>query len=211
MDFLTNTLKYFMNSEHVNRKEQLIFYDFETTGLNPFTSKIIEYAFMKSEDDFISSLVDPQTKFEFKITQITGIYPDDIVDKPTILKKMEEILRYILEENTDTYLVAHNNDGFDKWFLKCILNDYTDIEFSRFKYIDTLILAKMLIPTLRSFSMKTLCQHFDIELSAHRAYNDTNALRQVYDRLLEILSDRMFVSVEELKKNPSIVYDYIYG
>ena len=57
MDFLTNTLKYFMNSEAVNRKEQLIFYDFETTGLNPFTSKIIEYAFMKSEDDFISYIL----------------------------------------------------------------------------------------------------------------------------------------------------------
>ena len=99
MDTLNNFISNFMSSnnpeEQNNEKkyEQLVFYDFETTGLNPFYNKIIEYAFMKDKEpeDYISSLIDPETKFESKITQITGIHPDDLNDKPTI-KSLSSII-----------------------------------------------------------------------------------------------------------------------
>ena len=218
MDSFINFISSFMSSTNdtkdtsieEKKDESLIFYDFETTGLNPFSSKIIEYAFMKSEDDYISSLVNPETKFEFKITQITGIYPQELEDKPTIKDKKDEILNYIYSDDTQTYLVAHNNDGFDKWFFKKIVQQQDAIDFKEFKFIDTLILAKMLYPKIKSFSMKSLCQKFNIDLSAHRAYNDTDALRKVYEYMCNDLSTVLHMSKQDILDNPGIVYTYIY-
>ena len=39
-----NIVKYFYDDS-----EQIIYFDFETTGLNPFYDKIIEYAFLKEK------------------------------------------------------------------------------------------------------------------------------------------------------------------
>ena len=50
----------------------LVFYDFETTGLNPYHDEIIEFAF-KNDDDSISSLVKPSSPLKTEITSITGI------------------------------------------------------------------------------------------------------------------------------------------
>ena len=41
MEFLYNWMKY---------QEEIIYYDFETTGLNQYHDKIIEYAFIKNEE-----------------------------------------------------------------------------------------------------------------------------------------------------------------
>ena len=57
-DYITSFFEMPKNKKVEN--EQIIFYDFETTGLNPFRHKIIEYAFMKDTDDYISSLINPE-------------------------------------------------------------------------------------------------------------------------------------------------------
>ena len=43
----------------------IIYYDFETTGLNQFHDKITEYCFLKENpsQDMIQSLVNPQKKY----------------------------------------------------------------------------------------------------------------------------------------------------
>ena len=99
-----------------NSEERLIFFDFETTGLNMFHDKIIEYCFQDAydEDKSIQSMIDPERKFEFIITKITGIYPDDLIGKPKIHEKIEEIVDFINPQpEKNVYLVAHNVDGFD--------------------------------------------------------------------------------------------------
>ena len=61
---------------------ETIYYDFETTGLNPFHDRIIEYAFVRENDDTsISSLVNPLKKFPKFITDLTGIYPEELENK----------------------------------------------------------------------------------------------------------------------------------
>ena len=70
-----------------NIRRQVIFFDFETTGLNPYHEKIIEYAFLKGEGDkeeYIDSLVNPKKKFDKKVTDITGIHPDMLQEEETI-------------------------------------------------------------------------------------------------------------------------------
>ena len=74
-------------------KDRLIFFDFETTGLNMFHDKIIEYCFQDAynPDLSIQSMIDPERKFEFIITKITGIYPDDLFGKPKYTKRLRKL------------------------------------------------------------------------------------------------------------------------
>ena len=209
MDLYENLPNIFSSKKKQN---ETIYYDFETTGLNPFYSKIIEYAFLRqNNNELITSLVYPGMKITKKITEITGIQQKDLVGQPLMVNKIFEIIKFLDKSEKNVYLVAHNNDGFDKWFFKTALNEYTDIRFNKYKYIDTLILSKMLLPDRWSHSMKSLCEYFKIKLNAHRANEDTQALRLVYHKLLEKLSDRIYIEKETLINDPSIVYDYIYS
>lgn len=208
---------------------RIIYYDFETTGLNPYHDRIIEYAFLdESNQDFINELVDPECKFEKKITDITGIHPDELQNKDPIEKHIKGIVDYINPDNSrigfQTYLIAHNNDSFDKIFLNETLIRFNDMlvninDFGRLKFfgkhIDTLLLAKKLLPELRSHSLKSLATYFKIKAGTHRAIDDTRCLREIYHKLLEVMSTKYIYNEEYqtpnmLLNNPSIVYNYLY-
>ena len=204
--------------------DRLIFFDFETTGLNMFHDKIIEYCFQDAynPDLSIQSMIDPERKFEFIITKITGIYPDDLIGKPKIHEKIEEIVDFIDPQTTrSTYLIAHNVDGFDSHVLRNNLQRYAEeyvashyhtAAWRDFKYIDTIILAKKLdcIPT-KKYSLKAICEYYNITPGNHRADGDTDSLMQVYRQLLQELSQELVLDADWLYENPFVVYEYIYG
>lgn len=208
---------------------RIIYYDFETTGLNPYHDRIIEYAFLdENTNDFINELVNPNRKFEKKITDITGIHPDQLIDKAPIEEQIQNIVDFINPDNSrigfETYLIAHNNDSFDKIFLNetiIRINDkpesYNKLPYYRTycKHIDTLLLAKKLLPELHSHSLKSLAIHFKIKAGTHRAIDDTRCLREIYHKLLEVMSKKNKYEGEywpknTLLNNPSVVYNYLY-
>ena len=227
----TEIINYVYPKHNNNPCDELIFFDFETTGLNPYHNKIIEYAFIFEDNEvyninspsdyednnFISELVNPETKFVKKITDITGIHPDSLSDKPNINHFLPYIEEFINDKdiNTTSYLVAHNCDSFDKLFLINNFSKYNEqkddkLKYKDWKYIDTLHLAKKLAPNLKSYSLKFLCEFFNIEFGKHRAISDTICLRDVFHQLLNILSNKLMLSQSYLINNPKIVYDYIY-
>jgi len=221
--YIIDFIDYLMDHKK-DKTDRLIFFDFETTGLNMFHDKIIEYCFTDGydTDKSIQSLIDPERKFEFIITKITGIYPDDLLGQPKIHEKISEIVDFINPStNHDTYLIAHNVDGFDAHVLRNNFNRYaeeyvatyfTPYCWRDFKYIDTLILAKKLncIPS-NKYSLKAICEHYNITPGNHRADGDTDALIQVYKMLLQELSNELVLDSEWLYENPYIVHEYIYG
>jgi DNA polymerase III epsilon subunit-like protein len=237
-----------------NNKEETIYFDLETTGLNPYHNKIIEYAFICEEhevdniettdnmrdkinetnymnssedidneysnDNYITSLVNPETKFDRKITNITNIHPDQLEDKPTIDKCLLDITHFINYDSDKysktSYLVAHNCDSFDKIFLKNAITNYqdttnTELDTQNWKYIDTVLFAKKLYPNLFSYSLKNLSNLFKIKDGDHRALNDAKCLQKVYHNLLLKLTNKIDKTYDSLIENPSIVYDYIYN
>ena len=234
-----------------NNKEETIYFDLETTGLNPYHNKIIEYAFVCEEhksnndnntninetnyknssennddddeynnDNYITSLVNPETKFDRKITNITNIHPDQLEDKPTIDKCLLDITQFINYESDKysktSYLVAHNCDSFDKVFLKNAIKYFevttnTELDTQNWKYIDTVLFAKKLYPNLFSYSLKNLSTLFKIKEGDHRALNDAKCLQKVYHNLLLKLTNKIDKTYDSLIENPSIVYDYIYN
>jgi DNA polymerase III epsilon subunit-like protein len=210
----------------------LIYFDFETTGLNPYHDQIIEYALIQEEDGesydidndesyknntFITELVNPEVKFEKKITEITGIHPEELEAKDTISCELPKMMKFInYDMNTKhIYMVAHNCDSFDRLFLLTQLKKYNEtneahIDYKHIIFIDSLNLCKKLLPNTKSYSLKNMAQHFKIKSGTHRALSDTIALRELYLKLMELLEKKLNINKDYLLHTPSIVYDYIY-
>ena len=98
--------------------------------------------------------------------------------------------------NYNFYFVAHNNDGFDKLFLRTYLFNNSEFQDlweennvkSRIKHIDTMRFAQKLVPESDRFSLKVLCQRYSIEQNnSHRALGDSKSLYQLYDKLARLL------------------------
>ena len=209
----------------------LIYFDFETTGLNPYHAQIIEYALIQEEGEiydidntesynnntYICELVNPEVKFEKKITDITGIHPDILEDEETInyeLPKMMKFINYSMNSK-NIYMVAHNCDSFDRLFLLTQLKKYNEtneesLDYKHIMFIDSLNLCKKLLPNTKSYSLKNMTHHFKIKSGTHRALSDTIALRELYLKLMEMLEKELNINKDYLLHTPSIVYDYIY-
>lgn len=201
--------------------DEVIFFDFETTGLNPYHCKIIEYCFMVNDDENleISDIVDPEEKIEKIITNITGIHPDMFEGKLPINEHIHTIYNFIngtyknsIFNNERKYLVAHNCHGFDKIFLERALFDYKQINpnatTSNFVYVDSLLLARKLLPQLKSHSMASLAKHYKISEGGHRAKSDVICLKKVYHNLLVELSNELKLPVQYFNQYPQVVVDY---
>jgi len=191
----------------------LIFYDLETTGLNPYHEEIIEFTFIKNNIPF-TSLVKPSKQIIQKITDITGITNDMLKDAFMINYYSDSILEFINnnENDSEKYLVAHNNDNFDKFFLKEHYKQFPEKynKTQNWKYIDTILFTKKLLPFFRRHNLKSLCKYFGFPEGTHRSYSDTVALQKLYYKLVEIYCQKKNRNFEEVINNPKEIYDYIY-
>ena len=207
-----------MFSNWFGKKDKILYYDFETTGLNQFHDKIIEYAFItekngENEKEVFTNLVNPEKKLSSKIISITKITDDMLLSKQPMWQHVPKIIKFIEKENNNKYLIAHNNDNFDKLFLYNTLKKYDyDCKNYNWLFIDTLLLAKKILPEISSFSLKKLCEHFNIRVSgAHRALEDTKMVRKLYHALCIKLAPKLNTNYEDLIQNPSKVYNYLYN
>jgi len=154
--------------------------DFETTGLNPEIDEIIEYALkVYNQDILIESLVKPNLiDVSERITEITGIKPDDVEQKGiTQLDACNNINEFI-ENNNIKYILAHNGDRFDYLFLKNLYARNYKI-LPNIKYIDTINIFKNIL-TVQSYSQKNLCKYYNVtQENAHRAIGDVIDLENI--------------------------------
>lgn len=217
-------------SSNEESESNIIYFDFETTGLNPFHDKVIELCFLYDtpkqteptsivnsevfrDDQIFTSLVNPKRKFEEKITDITGIHPYDLINKPSI-EELHPIINNFLDNDMFNYLIAHNCHGFDEIILKKILKESNSRHLlDNICFIDTLLLARKLMPELNRFSQKSLCDYFKIKTKSHRADEDCRALRSIYHNLLKVYRKRVdnSHSLDSLVENPHIIHDYLYN
>ena len=192
----------------------IFYYDFETTGLNPYHCKVIEYCFMNHENESVESLINPKETLSPKIEMITQITNAMALVAPPMEEKLAEITTFLNLCNSEcVYLVAHNNSGFDRFFFKNIYkNDriLAPILNTKVKHIDSIHLAKYLLPQLRTFNLKYLCKVFNIIPGTHRAKDDTIALKLLFEQLVKRLARQMEIEYETLITNPKMIYDILY-
>ena len=183
----------------LTQPSSLVYFDLETTGLNHYHNRIIEIAAAREQVDQKRKLSStnsstPQTYQSFchlggdrlphRITELTGITKSTLRTAPPEQHALRKFRDFCGRTKEPLYLVAHNVEGFDKWFLqsRCFRNGLRIP--SNWKYLDTIHLAKLLYPNLSSYSLAAMCRYFQIEQrSAHRADDDVRCLRLLFHHL----------------------------
>lgn len=192
--------------------------DVETTGLSPAGEKITEIAIILHDGKKVvgeyESLVNPEKKIPYRITQITGITNQMVVDAP----KFYEIAKNIVEL-TDNKIIVGHNVKFDCGFLR---HEFKSLGYEfKSKTLDTVRLSRKLIPGRKSYSLGKLCNDMGIENHArHRALGDALATTKLFEMLLGIDSELLEIKtsgvqslrskslVENLPKKPGVYYFY---
>lgn len=138
---------------------------------------IYRYDGQKIVDQFIS-LVNPESDITPFVQKLTNITPKMVKTAP----KFHEIARRIVEITANTTLVGHNID-FDYRMLRQ--------SFQRLGYefkintLDTIPLAKKLVPDEVSYSLGKLVKSLGIPLTnAHRAEGDARATLELFKLLI---------------------------
>jgi len=159
--------------------ELLCVIDFETTGLNPENSEIIEIGAVKLKNfvpvDEFHAFIKPENFPSEEILRITGIKPEDILSA----KKASEVMPDFISFISNNILVAHNAK-FDMGFL----NKYCKIERIVPGIIDTLELSRMYYPEIEHSLIK-MCSKFNIKSDCfHRALFDAKATAKLLEYIM---------------------------
>ena len=162
---------------------KIIFYDFETTGLNVYCEDPIELAAVDQDGNTYNRLFKPFEKdISLYVQNLTGITNDMVKDKDYFKDSYHTFLDFIGSSTENVYFIAHNQ-GFDKLFLK----KYLGASFNRnWKFIDSIHFAKLVWPYKSSYSLSSLARSAEIEIiKEHRALNDVTTMIELF-KLLSI-------------------------
>ncbi len=179
--------------------------DTETTGLNVNEGhKIVSVGGIKIksyqllEDQILDELINPERDIPFASRNIHYISDDQVKDKPNIYQLEKKISNFL--ENT--ILVGHNVD-FDIGFIKKnAAKTSLALTVKKILSIDTILLAAGLYPSLESYELSFLCDHFRIKTFdqiRHSALGDAIITARLFLFLLDTAKNRNNVhSIGEL-------------
>lgn len=164
-----------------------VVFDIETTGFSPVHDRIIEIGAVKVEKGEIkerfSSFVNPDVPIPLEIEKLTGIHDGMVVDAPMI----EEALPHFLEFCQDAVLVAHNA-SFDMSFI--IENTHRLGLKKEFTYVDTVGIARLLLPHQAKHKLDAVAKTLGISLeNHHRAVDDAGATAEIFLKFIPMLRE----------------------
>lgn len=176
--------------------DDFIFFDLETTGTSIYKDKIIEIAAVLVKNgeirDTYQTFVNPHQPLPPKITELTGI-TNEMVNGGI---EEDEAVEGLLDFIGDTIIVAHNAE-FDTGFLRRWFKE-KNREFN-YPYIDTLPLARAVVPEIGRYNMGRLCSFFKIKNDhAHRAIDDSIASAKVLLKLYERVKEKGITNLNDL-------------
>jgi len=188
-----------------------VVFDIETTGLSVTYDTLIEIAGVKIKNGAIlgkfSELIDPKREISQFTENLTGITNQMVQGKRTL----KDVLKDFNDFTKDCILVAHNAD-FDLGFVEYNNRNF-GIANRMNPSIDTLILAKVLLPENRRYSLDRLCKDFKIPLdNHHRAINDAEATTEVFLHLLKMVKKQGYNRFRDMNLmiDRNLVYTYPY-
>ncbi len=178
--------------------DEYVVFDIETTGFNPKSCKIIEIGAVKIVNgevvDRFSEFINPQVPIPYRITELTDIRDDMVVDAPTI----DVILPRFMEFCKGSVLVAHNA-GFDTSFIKynCkqlgLIYDYT--------HVDTIEVARYLHPNMARFNLDAVCKAENVvNEHHHRAVADAEVTAKIFEKFIEKLKKEGIETLTQLNE-----------
>ncbi len=196
-----------LNSKGQSFQDTYVVFDIETTGFSASQDKIIEIGAVKVIDGVItekfSSFVNPEIPIPFEIEKLTGIQDDMVLDAP----KIEEVLPKFLEFCGQAVMVAHNA-SFDMSFI--FQNARTQgIAFNP-TILDTVAIARVLLPNLNRYKLDTVAKALNISLeNHHRAVDDAGATAEIFASFVKMLRERGVEDLENLNQLSQMSEDTI--
>ncbi|SHO50257.1 PolC-type DNA polymerase III [Anaerocolumna xylanovorans] len=195
--YLVDDLKEIVvNPKGQTLSDAYVVFDIETTGFGPVKDRIIEIGAVKVREgvivDKFSSFINPEIPIPQRIEELTGITDDMVIGAP----KIDVILLEFLAFCEGSVLVAHNA-SFDVSFIRKKA-EMLGIE-TNFTVVDTVGMARMLIPDLNNYKLNTVAKSLHVSLeNHHRAVDDAGATAEIFIKLLPKLSDLGVTVLEEI-------------
>ncbi len=155
-------------------KEPVVYVDIETTGVGYRTSRIIEVAVIRVENDVVTetftTLVNPGSPIPYHITRLTGITTADVTNAPSF----EDIATQLHDILSGAIFIAHNV-RFDYSFIKRQLS-LCNITYNP-RMLCSVRMSRALYPDVKGHSLQAILTRHAITTKArHRAYDDAEAI-----------------------------------
>ncbi len=178
--------------------EPIVVLDFEATGLNTGTARIIEIGAVKlasgTVTDSLSLLVNPGESLKPKIIELTGITDAMLADKERADTALDKLMDFI----GDCPLAAHNA-GYDVPLLRAELRRLGRSWDG--PVLDTLTFARKLYPDMKSHRLGAVCKHLGVSLkNAHRAVHDATATALCLAQMLSAAKERGATTLKGLNE-----------
>jgi exodeoxyribonuclease X len=169
------------NSERFPDVDQIIFLDFETTGLkNGYQAVSVAWFEVNRNLDVIdqvSQLINPRISIEPGASAVHGIYNEDVADEPTLKEFIVDVLGDPFRNIR--LAVAGHNVGYDLRI------------FNEFYYpaitLCTLAVARRMFPHLEDHRLTTVAQYIGLDTeSAHNSQVDAALSLEVARHAVEV-------------------------
>ena len=180
--------------------DEIIVFDFETTGFNAFAGdSIIEIGAVRIKNgeivDRFSELIDPGEALREEIINVTNITDDMLKGKD----KEEVVFKRFKEYYGDLPMIAHNA-RFDTSFIKSCYEKYKLGEFTN-PVIDTLEMSRAISPDDRRHDLSTIVKRYKVDFDEnahHRADYDAEATGKAYYKMLQTIGSN-YKTISDLK------------
>lgn len=154
--------------------------DTETTGFSVNHDELTQIAAARMKDGEITewfvTFVNPGRPIPEDVARLTDIHDEDVADAPTPAQALADLVEFVGSSD----IVAHNAE-FDRNFTT---KNMYGTPLADNIWIDSLDLARIALPRLKSHRLIDLVRTFDAPVSTHRADADVEALCAVYRILL---------------------------
>ena len=154
--------------------------DIETTGFTPEKDEIIEISAIRVRNNLpeatFSSLIKPSQKINNFIANLTGITNEMLYVAPDIDIVLDKFSKFIGDD-----IILGHNVNFDINFL---YDRLLEIKPLTNDYIDTMRIAKRILPQLSSYRLCSIAEHLGVhQANAHRALSDCETTLKCFNEM----------------------------
>lgn len=180
------------------RERSLVFFDLETTGLNPWRGdRLIEIGAVRSVNQAVtetfSVLVNPLRPIPPEVSSVHGITDEDVRGAAT----QDDVIPKFIEFIGEDVLLAHNA-SFDIGFLSSALKDL-GMPIPENIVVDTLTLSRKLFPEYDRHSLDILRERYALASGGfHRATRDAADLQAIFGHFLEKMEAHGLCTLKDL-------------
>ena len=175
---------YWLAGGNMERISDYTVIDMEMTGLAAKTDKVTEIGAVRIRKGRVEAtlgfLVNPGRQIPDAVVQLTGITNEMAAGGKPMDKAMQELLDFMGQD-----LIVGQNVNFDYSFLaQWCMNKKKSIQVQA---LDTLKIARMLLPADQPKKLESLCAYFGIKReNAHRALDDALETWQLFEKLQDL-------------------------